>query len=261
MSYIVQDILEQCDTFNIDIERISKVLILHSHFDHVGVIPFLKRRKKEIEIYASSRAWEIISMPKAIETINRFSRDVAYKMGKGEIYNHFFLDWSEDINGKTISDGDIIEVGDLDCHIFETPGHSSCAISLYIPELKALFPSDSGGIPFGEIIIVSGNSNFTKYQESLEKLKELDVEYYCADHYGYVTGEESESFIKQSIISAKNYRTMMERTYRRSRDIETAAKELSDLFYRSNKEYFLTPEIMEGVYCQMIRHIAENMKI
>ena len=260
MSYIVPDILEQFNRFDIDINQISKILILHSHFDHVGVIPFLKRRRAEIEIYASSRAWEIFSMPKAIATINRFGRDVAHNMGKDEIYKDYSLDWGEDINGHTVSDGDIIDLGDLDGYIYETPGHSSCAISLYIPQIKALFPSDSGGIPYGEIIIASGNSNFTKYQESLERLKELDVEYYCADHYGYVSGEESRTFIKQSIMSAKNYRTLMERIYSRSHNIETAARELADLFYSANNEYFLTPEIMEGVYRQMIRHIAENMQ-
>jgi len=40
------------------------VFVTHSHFDHVGIIPFLKRRDQKLQIYGSSRAWEILRMSK-----------------------------------------------------------------------------------------------------------------------------------------------------------------------------------------------------
>jgi glyoxylase-like metal-dependent hydrolase (beta-lactamase superfamily II) len=60
MSYIVPDLLQQFKDFGIDESRIKKILILHSHFDHVGIIPFFKRRHPGIEVCASERAWEIL---------------------------------------------------------------------------------------------------------------------------------------------------------------------------------------------------------
>ncbi|MBM4323540.1 MAG: MBL fold metallo-hydrolase, partial [Deltaproteobacteria bacterium] len=203
MSYIVPDLLEQFEEFKIDERRIKKILILHSHFDHVGIIPFLKRRHPEIEVCGSERAWEILKMEKATLTINEFSRNVAKRMGKEEVYLEHDLEWRDDISGRTIREGDRIDLGGMEVLVFETPGHSSCCIAGYVPELKALFPTDGGGIPFNETIITSGNSNFTKYQESLERLRPLEVEYYCADHYGYVTGEEARQFIPMTIEMAK----------------------------------------------------------
>ncbi len=44
LSYIVPDVLKQMEDVGIDEGRITKLLILHSHFDHVGIVPFLKRR-------------------------------------------------------------------------------------------------------------------------------------------------------------------------------------------------------------------------
>ena len=35
MSFIFHDIVRQFDEFNIDESKITKILILHSHFDHV----------------------------------------------------------------------------------------------------------------------------------------------------------------------------------------------------------------------------------
>ena len=74
LRYLVPEVLRQFEVFGIDEDKIKKLLILHSHFDHVGIVPFFKRRHPKLEIYASSRAWEILGMPKAIDTINTFGR-------------------------------------------------------------------------------------------------------------------------------------------------------------------------------------------
>jgi hypothetical protein len=116
--------------------------------------------------------------------------------------------------------------------------------------------TDGGGIPFDETIITSGNSNYTKYQQSLEKLKGLEVEYYCADHYGYVIGEEAREFISKSIEMARQQRARIEEAYRSTKDIDLAARKLISSFYNENSDYFLSPEIFLDVYRQMVRHIA-----
>ena len=260
MSYIVSDILQQFNEFGIDEKRIKKLLILHSHFDHVGIVPFIKRRHPKIEVYASQRGWEILQMDKAILTINEFGRNVARRMGKGDVYSAYDLEWRKDVSGTTIREGDWIDLGGLEVSILEIPGHSSCSIAAYVPELKALFPTDGGGIPFDKTIVSSGNSNYTQYQQSLERLKDLEVDYYCADHYGYVTGAEAREFISRSIESAKKNRAWMEEVYRSTRDIDAAAQELTSSFYQENPDYFLSPEIFLDVYRQMVRHMATVME-
>jgi len=260
MSYIVPDVLEQFEKFGINEKRIQKILILHSHFDHVGIIPFFKRRYPEVVVYGSERAWEILRMEKAILTINDFSRKVSRRVGREEVYSKFDIEWREDVAGKAVREGDRIDLGGLKVSILETPGHSSCCIAGYVPELRTLFPTDGGGIPFDHTIITSGNSNYTKYQESLEKLKPLEVEYYCADHYGYVMGEEAKEFIPKTIEMAKEKRAQMEEAYRSTLNIDEAAKRLIGSFYNENPSYFLSPEIFFDVYRQMVRHLAGVME-
>ena len=256
MSYIISDILQQFKEFAIDENRIKKLLILHSHFDHVGIVPFMKRRHPEIEVYASQRAWEILQMDKAILTINQFSRNVAQRMKKENLYSTYDLEWRNDVSGKTVQEGDRIDLGGLDVSILEIPGHSSCCIAAYVPELKALFPTDGGGIPFNQTIISSGNSNYTKYQQSLEKLKDLEVEVYGADHYGYLIGEEARKFIHKSIEMANKNRALIEQVYRSTQNIDVAVQKLVSSFYKENPNYFLSPEILLDVYRQTVRHIA-----
>ncbi len=260
MSYIIPDLLQQFKEFDIDEEKIKKLLILHAHFDHVGIVPFLKRRHPKLEVFASRRGWEILQMEKAIRTINEFSQTVTKQMGKEEVYSLFDLEWRDDVTGKTACEGDRIDLGGLEISILEIPGHSSCCIAAYVPEFKALFPTDGGGIPFDKTIITSGNSNYTKYQQSLERLKTLEVEYYCADHYGYVTGEEAREFIPRTIEIARQLRLQIEEAYRKTKDIDRAAQKLISSFYDEHSDYFLSPEIFLDVYRQMVRHIASVME-
>jgi glyoxylase-like metal-dependent hydrolase (beta-lactamase superfamily II) len=259
MSYLVPVILQQFETFGIDEARIKRLLILHSHFDHVGIVPYFKRRNPGLEIYASKRAWEILKMPKAINTINDFSRGVAESMGVKEICAEFDLEWRDDTEGETISEGDRMDLGGLEIQIYETPGHSSCSISAYVPQLKALFASDGGGIPYKETIIAAGNSNYTKYQRSLSRLGNLDLKYVCADHYGYIAGEEAKHFIRTSIQAAQRQRTLIEEAYQRTEDIEATAQEIAGAFLKQNPDYVITPEIMLGVHRQMARNIVREL--
>ncbi len=260
ISYIVPEVLRQFEEFDINGEKISKLLILHSHFDHVGIVPFFKRRHPAMEILASARAWKILGMQDAIDTINAFSRTVAEKMGMAVACCGYDLDWRNDVSGIAVCEGDRIAVDEVDLRILETPGHSSCSISAYAPKLKVLFPSDGGGIPYKGNIIPSGNSNFTAFQHSLEKLKGLEADYVCADHYGYVTGHEARNFISRAIEAAREHRAEMEEAYRRAGDIDAAAQEMTDSFYAENPDYFISREILEGVYRQMVRHIARELE-
>ena len=258
--YIIPDLLLQFKEFGIDEDRITKLLILHAHFDHVGIVPFFKRRHPKLEVYASKRAWEILRMEKATRTINQFSRAIAKRVGKEEVHSTFDLDWRDDVTGKTVREGDRIDLGDLEVSILEVPGHSSCSIAAYVPEFKVLFPTDGGGIPYAETINTLGNSNYTQYQQSMEKLEGLEVEYYCPDHFGYVTGEEAREFISKSIDMAQQLRERIEEAYRTTKDIDLAARKLISAFFNENPDYFLAPEIALEVYRQMVRHIASAIE-
>jgi glyoxylase-like metal-dependent hydrolase (beta-lactamase superfamily II) len=180
-------------------------------------------------------------------------------MGMLEACASYDLEWRDDVSGSLIGEGDVIELGDMAVHIFETPGHSSCAVSAYVPRIRALFPTDSGGIPYENTYTVSGNSDYTKYQESLEKLQDLEVDYYCADHYGYVTGTEARDFILRSIETARTYRGEMEKAIKDTGSVEAAAKLMAKNYLDENPNYFLAPDILEGIYGQMVKHIAKNL--
>jgi len=253
-SYIVPAVMRQLQEFALREDRISSILILHAHFDHIGIVPFFRKLHPDMRVYASGRAWEILAEPRNILTINEFSHRIAERMGMADTGRE--LDWPHGLRGEIVYEGTTICLGDLDVQIMETPGHSSCSISAYIPQLRALFPSDGGGIPYKGTIVAAPNSNFSQYVASLRRMEPMEVEYLCADHFGYVCGDEARSYLAGSIKSADEEFGRLANIYYRCRDVEIASREASSSFLAENPDYFLTPDIYEGICRQMMKQIA-----
>ena len=258
LTYIIPDVIKQLEKFRIDEKKIRRIIILHSHFDHVGIVPFFKKRCPWITVCASKKARQRLVEPRALDTIIRFNT---------MLLKEPFLQGPEDLRpdaeyfrvDEVLSDGDVISCGDLHLDILEVPGHSTCSIAAYCPEEKALFASDAGGIFFQDTVFTAANSNFDRYQQSLEKMAKLDVEVYLAEHYGALTGTEGKTFLTRSIDAARQTRELIEETYLQSGDVNAAAQKILDMFTRESTGYFLPQELMQMVIGQMTRYVARTL--
>lgn len=260
MTAILPDVLAQMRAFDLDPSAIRHILILHSHFDHVGIVPYFRRTFPSIELLASAQAWEILAKPKAIDVINRFNQHSAVQAGATEALASYAFDWDVDITGTAVGDGDTIDLGGVRLQVMDTPGHSHCSISVYDSEHKALFASDAVGIPFKDALFPSMNTNVDQYLESLEKLKHLPISTICCDHCGYVTGEEAGEFIPMTIQEGLKWRGILEDFSRRFHgDVDAAGKAMTDFFYEQMPDYFITADILEGVFRQMVKYAAKTL--
>ncbi len=257
MSYILPWVLSQMREFGIAPEEITTQLILHSHFDHVGIVPYFKRKYPAIKVLASEAAIGTFQKPKAIEFINSYN--VLNAGDRRETLRDFDLEWRSDIEVLPVGEGDVIDLGGFALKIFETPGHSNCSISAYEPDYKMLFASDAVGIPFSDRLFPAMNTNIDQFLASLEKLKPLEVNLFCADHYGYITGEEARTVVAGTIGEALSMRALLTEALRlNGSDIDAAARQSVALTYDRMPGYFLAPEILEGVLKQTLKYIAKT---
>jgi len=260
LAHILPDVLAQMEAFGLDPGSLTKILILHSHFDHIGVVPWFKRTWPGIEVCASGPAWDILAMPKAIGIANTFTRMAAGMAGAENGLEGRDYEWRDDIRGTALKEGDRIDLGGVALEIFETPGHTNCSIAAWEPDAKALFASDAVGIPYRDTAFPSANTNMAQYLASLEKLQPLPVAIVGADHYGYVTGDEAAGFVAATDREARKLDAEMREIFRSSGgDVEAAAKAMNALFFQRCPDYFIAPEILEGVFKQMMKYIAKSL--
>lgn len=259
MISIVPDILEQLVRFGIEEADVTRLLILHSHFDHCGIVPFFAKRWPQLKVVASARAKDLLSNPKVVENISLLSESLIAERSMQRKAKELDLAFDGIEVHETVKGGDRVNWGGIELEIIDAPGHSSDSIAAYMPADRALFASDAGGIPFGENVFAAGNSDFTKYEQTLERFKQYDVEIHLAEHYGAFTGQDARSFVPKSIEAAKETRKRMEESYRRTRNIEASTEELTNLFMKEAPDYFLPREVMAMVIGQMMKNIAKSL--
>lgn len=258
MAHIVPDLLDQLNEFKIDEKRIKRILILHAHFDHCGIVPFFKKRWPWATVTASEKAKSLLSRPDVIESIADLSQQVVERYGREKEAQELGLSFSGIDVEQTVKDGDRIDCGGLGINILDVPGHSSCSIAAYMPEDKALFASDAGGIPAGDKIFTAANSDFNLYQQSLQKMAELDIDIVLAEHRGAVFGTDARSYLKKSIESAADVRKRIENSYQTTRDEKRSTEEMTDFLMKEYAVDFLPRDIFAIVVGQMVHFIAKS---
>lgn len=259
LSHALPDFLRQIAAWGIPESKIQHLVILHAHFDHVGMVPYLKRKWPHLAVYASVRGWEALANPKAVSIINDYMLKVCRRVtGSTEALSALDWQWRDDVQGEVLGQDSIIDLGGRTLEIHETPGHSSCSISVYNPELKALFPSDAAAIPYGEEYVIAAGSSFEIYLNSLDKLAGFDVDLLCADHYGYVSGPEAATYIVKSKEATLQMIDRLQKALQEEQSLERAAAKLVKLHFQKRPDYFVHPDILTGTYTNMLRQFEPH---
>jgi glyoxylase-like metal-dependent hydrolase (beta-lactamase superfamily II) len=259
MSYIVPDIIEQLKSLNVEEKKINRIMILHSHFDHCGIVPFFKRRWPWVKVTASARSQELLSNPKVVERIQFLNQILLAEHRREKQAQELGLEFSGLDVEEVVAEGDLIPCGDLSMEVIDVPGHSSCSIAVYVPREKAMFASDAGGIPFGDKVFTAANSNFDKYQKSLEKMAGYEIDIYLAEHYGARAGNDGSGYLEKSMAAAMETRSILEKSYAGTGDVKRSTEEVTDKLMAMVPEGFMPRDIIAIVVGQMLRYIVGRM--
>jgi len=165
--------------FSFSLKDVRYVILLHSHFDHIGILPILKRHNPDIKVIGHSYIGHIFSKEKNIEVLRKAEESFCKELPNEE-YDFSLLSLDYEINSELVSEllGKPVEV------IF-TKGHSNCSVSLYFKDSGGLYTSDSAGIPLINWDVVHfGTKNFYDYKRSFDLLQEKEVGYWAPGHGG-----------------------------------------------------------------------------
>ncbi len=259
MIHIIPDVIAQLSALNIDEEKIKRIIILHSHFDHCGIVPFFKKRMPWAKVTASQRARDLLSTPKVIETIEFLNQALLAEYGLEENIKDLGIELCGIDVEEVVAEGDALSCGDLSLEVIDVPGHSSCSMAVYVPREKAMFASDAGGIPFGDKIFTAANSNFDKYQESLKKMVGYEIDVFLAEHFGARTGDDARNYLHRSIDSAKDTRKILEESYCRTGNVEKSTDEITVRLMKDVPDGFMSKDVFALVIGQMMNYIAKQM--
>ena len=127
-------IVDQIKELGIQPERIKYLTLTHTHPDHIGAVPHLKRLWPHLKVVAGEVATKLLKSEEMVKEFIRVDGVISeILLIKGEI-----AEWPPEPENPdfevalVVKEGDRLDLGSgIVWTIYETPGHSSCHISLH----------------------------------------------------------------------------------------------------------------------------------
>ena len=259
--WVVPDLEKQIRDFHIDMDRVRYLLIGHTHYDHCGAVPYLQKRYPHIDILASEGAVKLFNMEKAVKNMRTFSRQVMETMGLPMTYKGISLEFDGVTVARGLKEGDRIDLGNgVFFDVYQTPGHSRCAMTVYAPDLKWLFPSDSLCIPIDDAdeFASTASESYVTYLESLKKLIHLDVRLCAWEHYGIMTDEHARDIVRRGIRFTLDSRKRILSLLEETGDPEEVARWATKDWLDRTGFKFLSYDVMLYISRGMVKNAVEE---
>jgi glyoxylase-like metal-dependent hydrolase (beta-lactamase superfamily II) len=194
---------------------LDSLLVTHGHYEHMGALPYLKRNIPALDLRAHPVTSGLLEKEKVVKVMNFLSR---------ETWGYFEGLREEDAGdveirpvpfGKPLKEGDVISLGDWNCEVLETPGHTQDHLSFFLPEPGILFPGEALGNPVmqtEEQVKIEFLTSYAGYLDSMQKLIAMlpRVRVIAMSHLYYYTGEDVPRFMKLALDDTLRYRELIE---------------------------------------------------
>jgi len=259
--WIVRELMQQIQTWKIDMQRVKYLFVGHSHFDHCGAVPFLQRRYPHLQVLASRQAAKYFTMPKAVKNARIFGRQALQQMGASNDFEGISLDFDTIQVKRVLQDGDRVDLGQgMMAFFVETPGHSRCAMTLYLKKQKWLFPSDALSLPItdGRQFVCTASESFVDYINSLDRLDALEVELCAWEHFGLMTGDHVRRIIPRVKQSTLAYKQMLKTHVEQSGDVEATARWAARQWLAQTQFKFIPFDVMHHICRQMVQNAMKE---
>lgn len=185
----------------IDLAKITKLIITHHDFDHMGSAADFKSKYPNIKILASSKDAKYINGKEKslrLQQAESIYNDLTDDQKEAALSFQKLLESVDNVDVDiTLNDGDIFDwCGGME--IVETPGHMPGHISIYLRESKTLIAGDALVILNGKLAVANPQYtlDISEAIKSINKLLNYDIQKIICYHGGVYQED-----IKNSLIN------------------------------------------------------------
>lgn len=172
-SYKTESILKS----EINLEDIKRVIMTHTHFDHIGCLAEILKKIPSAELWIHAAEADPLEKgdERTIYGMDMFKGmcQMQYRIKEG--------DFRFKVNRK-LQGGESLNIGKMTWEVFHIPGHSMGSIALYCREKKTLIPGDTVYADYAIGRFDLHGANASDLRDSLIRLAELEVDTLLPGH-------------------------------------------------------------------------------
>lgn len=244
-------LIQQINELGINPERIKYIVLTHTHPDHIGAIPYLKKIWPHIKVIGGSVAAKLLKREEAVKEFLQVDSSINENLLiRGEI-----AEWPPELDNYSfdvdhvISEGEKIDLGGgIVWTAYETPGHSTCHMSYHSPSEGIVVIGDATGLfdPVRDIFWPNYFNSLEAYCNSIRKLSRLPASTGVLSH-NYILGDFKHHFQK-AMNSTEAYHSKMLDRVAKGEDPEKVALDTAKWVYTfTNLQPFQTIYTMSKI--------------
>ena len=174
--------LSSIERLGFELHEIRRVLMTHTHFDHIGCLPEVIEALSDVELWVHEA--EALPLEQGDERIvygmemfrSMCQAQYGIPDGKFRFQVH-----------RKLTDGETVDLGGASWQIIHIPGHSPGSIALYEAKRKILIPGDTVYADYAIGRYDLHGASGPKLKASLARLAELDVNILLPGHNNIMT--------------------------------------------------------------------------
>lgn len=225
----IENALKKHDKSQVDI-----LILSHTHYDHIGALPLVRSRWKNILVYGAKKAKQVFESEGAKKTIVELS-EVAAKLYLGhEVYipvEEMYLD-------RILVDGDQIFIGpDEYLRVLETKGHTDCSLTYILEPQGIMFASETTGVlESPDSIHVPALKSLKQSIESAVRCKIQHPNVIISPHFGVIPDELVDGYFDMFIKNAEELKEFIASRKQRGLDFEQILEEYEKWVWSPERE-------------------------
>ncbi|MBR2546983.1 MAG: MBL fold metallo-hydrolase [Eubacterium sp.] len=213
--------------------RVDYITISHSHYDHIGALPYVLDEWPDAKVIASAKTKKVFRSEGARRTMKKLAQAAAENFGTDPMEFR-----AEDLRvDMTPGDNETIDLGSGErIRVLETKGHTSCCLTYVFEPQKIMFSSESTGVMRKEGVLQAEIiTSYNDAVDSAQKCMAYRPKVLITPHYGIMPENENLSFFIWFLIAAAKERDFVLGSFEKTGSYEKTLEDFAGRYW--NEEW------------------------